>query len=54
MLNFGFSGNCRMQPEVAALLVELKPAAFVVDCLPNMDADTVTQRATYALRQLLA
>jgi hypothetical protein len=50
VLNLGFSGNCRMQPEVAALLVELKPAALVVDCLPNMDAPTVTQRAAYASR----
>ena len=32
VLNLGFSGNCRMQADVAALLVELKPAAFVVSC----------------------
>ncbi len=52
VLNLGFSGNCRMQADVAALLVELKPAAFVVDCLPNMDAATVTQRAVYASHQI--
>ncbi len=52
VLNLGFSGNCRMQAEVAALLVELKPSAFVVDCLPNMDAATVAQRAVYASGQI--
>ena len=52
VLNLGFSGNCRMQAEVAALLVELKPSAFVVDCLPNMDATTVAQRAVYASGQV--
>ena len=43
VLNLGFSGNCQMQAEVAAVLVELKPAVLVVDCLPNMGAASVTQ-----------
>ena len=54
VLNLGFSGNCQMQPEVAALLVELKPEVFVVDCLPNMDAPLVEQRAPPLLKQLRA
>ena len=44
VLNFGFSGNCQMQPEVARYLVELKPSVFVMDCLPNMGAASVTAR----------
>jgi hypothetical protein len=36
MLNFGFSGNGRMEVEVARFLAELDPAVFVLDCLANM------------------
>eukprot|EP00041_Stephanoeca_diplocostata_P023196 m.565100 g.565100 ORF g.565100 m.565100 type:complete len:818 (+) comp22240_c0_seq1:34-2487(+) len=52
VFNFGFSGACRMQPLVAKYLLELKPSVFIVDCLPNMDAATVTSRAP-ALFQML-
>ncbi|MEA2062828.1 MAG: SGNH/GDSL hydrolase family protein [Gemmatimonadota bacterium] len=35
-INLGFSGNGRMEPEVAGLLAELDPAAYVIDCIPNV------------------
>lgn len=38
MLNFGFSGNGKMEPKVAQFLAELDPAIFVLDCLANMGA----------------
>ncbi len=44
IINLGFSGNGRMEPEVATLLAELDPAVFVIDCLPNIGADEVTAR----------
>ena len=43
-INLGFSGNGRMEPEVADLLAELDPSVYVLDCLPNMDAAEVTAR----------
>lgn len=43
-INLGFSGNGQMEPEMAALLAELDPAAFVLDALPNNDAAGVSQR----------
>lgn len=52
VFNFGFSGNCQMQPEVAKYLLELKPSIFVVDCLPNMNAASVEQRAPALFKQL--
>ena len=52
LLNFGFSGSCLMQPDVAALLGELKPRLFVMDCLPNMQAPAVNASAVPVLRQL--
>lgn len=54
VFNFGFSGDCLMQPEVADYLIELKPSVFVVDCLPNMNAAMVQQRATPLFKQLRA
>lgn len=45
VINLGFSGNGRMEAEVAALLAELDPAIYVIDCLPNMTAAEVTERA---------
>ncbi|HEV3005260.1 MAG TPA: SGNH/GDSL hydrolase family protein [Pirellulales bacterium] len=44
VINLGFSGNGRMEPELAGLLAELDPALYVLDCLPNMNADEVSQR----------
>ena len=41
VLNLGFSGNGRLESEVATLLAELDPAVFVIDCLPNITADVV-------------
>ena len=52
VLNLGFSGNGRMEPEVGALLAELDPRVYAIDCLPNMNAETVSERAAPLVRQL--
>ncbi|HTE19684.1 MAG TPA: SGNH/GDSL hydrolase family protein [Armatimonadota bacterium] len=52
MINLGFSGNGRMEREVGALLAELDPSVYVIDCLPNMKAEEVAQRAGPLVRQL--
>jgi lysophospholipase L1-like esterase len=44
VLNLGFSGNGKMEPEMAELLAELDPAVYVLDCLPNMGAKEVEER----------
>lgn len=49
VLNFGFSGNGLMELSVAQFLVQaqtngLPPAAFIIDCNPNMNASLVTAR----------
>ena len=44
VINLGFSGNGRMEPEMATLLAELDPAVYVLDCLPNMTAAEVADR----------
>ncbi|MCA9079564.1 MAG: SGNH/GDSL hydrolase family protein [Planctomycetaceae bacterium] len=44
VINLGFSGNGRMEQEVANLLAELDPAVYVIDCLPNMNGPEVAER----------
>ena len=44
IVNLGFSGNGRMEAEVARLMAEIPAAVYVVDCLPNITADVVQQR----------
>lgn len=43
-INLGFSGNAQCEPEIAELLAELDPAAFVLDPLPNMNEQMVAER----------
>lgn len=52
VLNLGFSGNGRMEAEMAQLLAELDPAVYVLDCLPNMAAKDVTERVEPFVRTL--
>lgn len=44
IINLGFSGNGRMEPEIAQLLGELDPAVYVLDCLWNMTPEMVSER----------
>jgi len=54
VLNLGFSGNGDMAPDFIDLLCELNPAVYVLDCLPNMTAPLVEERAEAAIRKLRA
>ncbi len=53
-LNLGFSGNGKMEPELADLLAELDPAVYVLDCLPNMLGREVAERVVPFVRRLRA
>lgn len=44
IINLGFSGNGRMEPEMAELLGELNPSVYVIDCLWNMTPEMVSER----------
>lgn len=52
VINFGFSGSGRMEPEVVRLVSELDARVFVLDCLPNMVAEMVAERFEPAIRIL--
>ncbi len=53
-INLGFSGNGTMDPEFVELLAELDPAAYCIDCLPNMGPEAVRQRTFPLVRTLRA
>ncbi len=44
IINLGFSGNGRMEPELAELMAELDPLVYFIDCLPNLMPDDVAER----------
>jgi hypothetical protein len=52
VLNFGFAGNGVMEESVAKYLTKLDPAMFVIDCLPNMQSATVTNRTVPLVKYL--
>ena len=54
VINLGFSGNGRMEAEMADLLAEIDPAVYVLDCLPNMDAKAVSERVVPFVKKLRA
>ncbi|MBN2316351.1 MAG: SGNH/GDSL hydrolase family protein [Sedimentisphaerales bacterium] len=52
VINLGFSGNGRMEPEMGDLFMELDPSVYVLDCLPNMDGKAVAERVEPFVRKL--
>lgn len=44
VINLGFSGNGKMEREVAELIAEIDASIYVVDCLPNCVASDVAER----------
>lgn len=44
VINLGFSGNGRMEPELAQLLTELDASVYVLDSTPNMTPEQITER----------
>lgn len=53
-VNLGFSGNGKMEPELADLLGELDAAVYCIDCLPNLTATEIEERAEVFVRKLRA
>lgn len=53
-INLGFSGNGKMEPEMAGLLAELDPSIYVLDCLPNLVAAEIKERVEPFVRKLRA
>jgi hypothetical protein len=52
LVNLGFSGNGRMDPEVVDLMAEIDAAVYCIDCLPNMQGPEVAERTEPLVRTL--
>ncbi len=50
VINLGFSGSGRMEPELADLLAELNPAVYVLDTMGNMSGAEVSERTSRSSR----
>lgn len=51
-INLGFSGNGKSEPEMAELLAQLDPAAYVLDSLPNLTPELAAERVEPFIRRL--
>lgn len=52
VINLGFSGNGQMDPEFVELISSIDAACYLIDCIPNMEAEQVAERAESFLRKL--
>lgn len=52
VINLGFSGNGRMEPEVGKLMAEIDACVYVIDCLPNITAAQVSERTFVLVKDL--
>lgn len=52
IINLGFSGNGKMEPEVTALLAEIDASAYVIDCCPNLSGPETAERTKPLVEQL--
>jgi hypothetical protein len=53
-INLGFNGNGKSEPEMAKLMAELDPAAYVLDSLPNLTPEETAGRVPPFYRTLRA
>lgn len=44
VINLGFSGNARLDPEIAELIASGNPSLIVLDALPNLTVDMLSER----------
>lgn len=54
VVNLGFSGNGKMDEAVGDYLIQIDAAAYVIDCLPNMNAQMVSERCVPLVKQIRA
>jgi len=52
IINLGFAGSGRMEPEMADLLAELDPSVYILDCLWNMEPKEVSERVEPFVKRL--
>ena len=53
VVNLGFSGNGKLEPELFSLLDQIDAAVYIIDCLPNIKvSDTLEDKLEAGIRLL--
>lgn len=53
-INFGVSGNAKMERSVADMIAPLPMDAFILDCVPNCTPEQITERTAYLVKAIRA
>lgn len=53
-INLGFSGNARMESAIGEIMTSIDASCYIIDCLPNMKEDMLSERTLPFVRQLKA
>lgn len=51
-VNYGVSGNGKMETSVADMMKDIEADAFVLDCMPNPSPQEITERTSYLVKTL--
>ncbi|NGM62053.1 hydrolase [Sphingobacterium sp. SGG-5] len=51
-VNFGVSGNARIEKEMAHMFADLNPDVYILDCVPNSSPEQVASRTAYFVEYL--
>ena len=52
VINFGFSGNGRMEQPIAELISRMKPLFYVIECMPNINAEIVKKNTRPLIKEI--
>lgn len=52
MFNLGFSGSAKMEPALADVLASMDAEMYILDCVPNMTAEMIRERAIPFVQRL--
>ncbi|MEQ8882119.1 MAG: SGNH/GDSL hydrolase family protein [Cyclobacteriaceae bacterium] len=53
-INLGFSGNGKMEQPINELIAESNPVFYVIECLPNMKTEEITERVIPLVKTIRA
>lgn len=51
-INLGFSGSAKMEPEVADMVASVDADAYILDCVPNTNAELIKERTAYLVNTI--
>jgi lysophospholipase L1-like esterase len=52
VINLGFSGSAKMEPELATYIATVQADCYVLDCIPNPSPEQIRDRSQYFIKYL--